>query len=45
MKVWIGKRIISGSPIGISSYLTEVFNHNILHYAFMINGRAYHLAG
>jgi len=43
--VWIGKRIISGSAIGLSSYATEVFNQNILHYAFMVDGKVYHLSG
>lgn len=41
--VWIGKRTIGG--FGISSYATEHLNKNVLHYAFMIDGQAFHLFG
>lgn len=41
--VWLGKRTING--FGFSSYATELLNVNVLHYAFMIDGYAYHLKG
>jgi hypothetical protein len=41
--VWIGKRVLHNSPVGVAFYPSEFLNLNPLHYAFRIDGRAFNL--
>ena len=43
--VWIGKRTIGSSPIGLSTYALQGFNANPLHYVIRVDGNMWHVSG